>query len=73
MSKVVALDVGLVVAGHGRHYIVETPDGDRLTCHPRGKKSDCVVGDRVRWQTSGDEGVIEHVEPRRNQIGRAHV
>ena len=70
MSKFSALDLGLVVAGHGRHYIVETPDGDRLTCHPRGKKSDCVVGDRVRWQTSGDEGVIEHVEPRRNLLFR---
>jgi ribosome biogenesis GTPase len=41
-----------------------------LTCHPRGKKSDCVVGDRVRWQASGDEGVIEHVEPRRNLLFR---
>ena len=70
MSKTVALDVGLVVAGHGRHYIVETPEGQRLICHPRGKKSDCVVGDRVRWQPSGDEGVIEHVEPRRNLLFR---
>jgi len=70
LSKNVALDLGLVVAGHGRHYIVETPEGQRLTCHPRGKKSDCVVGDRVRWQASGDEGVIEHVEPRRNLLFR---
>ena len=64
------LDLGLVVAGHGRHYIVESPDGVRITCHPRGKKSDCVVGDRVRWQASGDEGVIEQVEPRRNLMFR---
>ena len=70
MSKTVVLDLGLVVAGHGRHYIVETPEGERLICHPRGKKSDCVVGDRVRWQSSGDEGVIEHVEPRRNLLFR---
>ena len=70
MSKAVALDLGLVVAGHGRHYIVETPDGTRITCHPRGKKSDCVVGDRVRWQPAGDEGVIEHLEPRRNLLYR---
>ena len=70
MSKFSALDLGLVVAGYGRHYIVETPDGTRITCHPRGKKSDCVVGDRVRWQASGDEGVIEHVEPRRNPLLR---
>jgi len=70
LAKHDALDFGLVVAGHGRHYIVETPDGVRITCHPRGKKSDCVVGDRVRWQASGDEGVIEHVEPRRNLLFR---
>ncbi|MES1162659.1 MAG: GTPase RsgA, partial [Rhizobacter sp.] len=74
MSKFAALDLGLVVAGHGRHYIVETPEGERIICHPRGKgrgkSGDCVVGDRVRWQPSGDEGVIEHVEPRRNLLFR---
>lgn len=70
MSHTVALDTGLVVAGHGRHYIVETPDGERIVCHPRGKKSDCVVGDRVRWQVTGDEGVIEHVDARRNLLFR---
>jgi ribosome biogenesis GTPase len=71
MTKVVALDIGLVVASHGRHYTVETPEGERLTCHPRGKKSDCVVGDRVRWLPTGsDEGVIEHLEPRRNLLFR---
>jgi ribosome biogenesis GTPase / thiamine phosphate phosphatase len=74
LGKPVELDVGLVVAGHGRHYIVETPEGRRLTCHPRGKKSECVVGDRVRWQAAmsntGDEGVIEALEPRRNLLHR---
>jgi ribosome biogenesis GTPase len=70
LSKTVALDLGLVVAGYGRHYIVESPDGERLLCHPRGKKSACVVGDRVRWQPAGDEGVIEHIEPRRNLLFR---
>ena len=70
MSKFAALDVGRVVAAHGRHVVVETPDGERLACHLRGKKSDCVVGDLVRWQPAGDEGVIEHVEPRRNLLFR---
>ena len=70
MSKFEALDIGLVVAGFGRHFIVETPEGERLTCHPRGKKSEAVVGDRVRWQPAGDEGVIEHIEPRRNLFFR---
>ena len=70
MSKADTLDLGLIVTGYGRHYIVETPDGERIICHPRGKKSDCVVGDRVRWQATGDEGVIEKVEPRRNLLFR---
>ena len=70
MNKPVELDLGLVVTAHGRHFIVESPDGQRLICHPRGKKSDCVVGDRVRWQPAGDEGVIEHIEPRRNLLFR---
>jgi ribosome biogenesis GTPase / thiamine phosphate phosphatase len=68
-----ALDLGRVIAAHGRHFIVESPDGERVLCRPRGKKSECVVGDLVRWQTTnerGDEGVIEHIEPRRNLLHR---
>lgn len=65
------LDLGLVVRGHGRHYLIETQEGERLLCHPRGKKSEAVVGDRVRWQSSGGgEGVIEALEPRRNLLYR---
>jgi ribosome biogenesis GTPase / thiamine phosphate phosphatase len=65
-----ALDLGLVVAAHGRHVMVETPEGQRVLCHSRGKKSDLVVGDRVRWLPTGDSGVIEHLEPRRNLLFR---
>jgi ribosome biogenesis GTPase / thiamine phosphate phosphatase len=64
------LDTGLVVAAHGRHVMVETPEGQRVLCHPRGKKSELVVGDRVRWLPAGDEGVIEALEPRRNLLFR---
>ena len=64
------LEPGLVIAGHGRHVWVETPDGRRLICHPRGKKSHTVVGDRVLWLASEDEGTIEKVEPRRNLFYR---
>jgi ribosome biogenesis GTPase len=70
LSRSVELDQGLVVGAHGRHFIIETPEGRRLICHPRGKKSDCVVGDRVRWQPAGDEGVIEHIDARRNLLFR---
>ena len=64
------LDSGLVVAAHGRHVLVETPDGKRVICHPRGKKSAAVVGDSVLWQQSLDEGTIEKVEPRSNLFYR---
>ena len=70
MTHAVILDVGLVVAAHGRHVVVETPEGRRVHCHPRGKKSELVVGDRVRWQPTGDGGVIEHLEARRNLLFR---
>jgi ribosome biogenesis GTPase len=61
---------GLVVSGHGRHLIVEGSDAERVLCHTRGKRSEAVVGDRVRWQRSGDEGVIDAVLPRRNLFYR---
>ena len=64
------LQPGLVVAGHGRHVLVETPDGRRLICHPRGKKSQTVVGDQVLWQATQDEGTIEKVQVRRNLFYR---
>lgn len=65
-----SLESGLVVAAYGRHCLVESADGQRRICHPRGKKNEVVVGDRVRWQHSGDEGSIEQVEPRRNLFYR---
>ncbi|MGV3572638.1 MAG: ribosome small subunit-dependent GTPase A [Ramlibacter sp.] len=61
---------GLVVASHGRHCLVETPEGERRICRSRGKKSETVVGDRVQWSASEDEGVIVKVEPRRNLFYR---
>jgi ribosome biogenesis GTPase len=64
------LDVALVVAAHGRHVVIETPEGRRVMCHPRGKKLELVVGDQVRWQATGDGGVVEQLEPRRNLMFR---
>lgn len=65
-----SLHTGLVVASFGRHCMVESPDGTRTLCHPRGKKSRAVVGDQVQWLPSTDEGTIEKVEPRRNLLYR---
>ena len=74
MNQRSALMPGLVVASHGRHCVVETPDGQRRICHPRGKKSQAVVGDHVLWQAApvgqGHEGTIEKVEDRRNLFYR---
>ncbi len=64
------LQSGLVVAGFGRHILVETPTGERLICHPRGKKNSAVVGDKIQWQPTQDEGTIEKIEPRRNLFYR---
>lgn len=61
---------GLVVASHGRHCMVESTDGERRICHPRGKKSQAVVGDQVEWLPSTDEGTIEKILPRRNLFYR---
>ena len=63
-------EAGLVVAGFGRHVLVEKANGERVICHPRGKKGQAVVGDRVRWLPSEDEGTIEKVEPRDNLFYR---
>jgi len=61
---------GRVVSGHGRHVVVEAGDGRRTLCHARGKKNEAVVGDRVLWQPSGDEGVVEAVLPRQSLLYR---
>ena len=74
MTERSALMEGFVVAGHGRHCMVESADGERRICHPRGKKSQAVVGDRVLWQApptgQGEEGTIEKVLERRNLFYR---
>lgn len=67
MSKLVS---GLIVANYGRHFLVEDAFGKRRICHSRGKKSLGVVGDRVQWLPSQDEGTIEAIEPRRNLLYR---
>lgn len=68
------MQTGLVVASYGRHCVVETKDGERRICHPRGKKSQAVVGDHVQWLApppgQGDEGTIEKVLERRNVFYR---
>jgi ribosome biogenesis GTPase len=66
----VTVRTGLVVGAHGRHFVVESDERQRMLCHRRGKKVDCVVGDRVEWQPTGDGGVIDRVLPRRSLLWR---
>lgn len=70
MTAGAPLRAGLIVANYGRHFLVETPGGERVICHSRGKKSQGVVGDRVSWQESRDQGTIEKIEARRNLFYR---
>lgn len=58
------------MAGFGRHVLVETADGQRIICHPRGKKGQALVGDKVRWLPSEDEGTIEKIDDRSNVFYR---
>jgi ribosome biogenesis GTPase len=64
---------GLVVAAHGRHYLVAPEDGSALLqCFPRGKRSEVAVGDRVIYEpTSADQGVIVEIGERRNLLYRS--
>ena len=64
------LQSALVVGAFGRHCLIETDDGQRLIAHPRGKKSQAVVGDRVLWAATGDEASIERLADRRNLFYR---
>ncbi|PLZ01821.1 ribosome small subunit-dependent GTPase A [Burkholderia sp. WAC0059] len=64
---------GIVIAAHGRHYLV-APDagGAPLQCFPRGKRSEIAVGDRVSYEpTSADQGVITAIGERRNLLYRS--
>jgi ribosome biogenesis GTPase / thiamine phosphate phosphatase len=61
---------GLVIGSFGRHVLIEEPDGAQRICHPKGKKSEAVVGDQVTWEPSEDEGRIVAVQTRRNLLFR---
>jgi ribosome biogenesis GTPase len=63
---------GVVVAAHGRHYLVELAAGEILTCFPRGKRSLVACGDSVAvMRSAAGQGVIEAVDPRRALLYRS--
>jgi ribosome biogenesis GTPase len=62
---------GIVIAAHGRHYLVEA-EGAKLQCVTRGKKSDVAVGDIVKLQsTSKNQAVIESIDERKTLLYRS--
>lgn len=64
---------GLVVAAHGRQYLVELADGSTRLCFPRGKKSELACGDRVQIGEAGDgRGVVEKVAERTSLLYRSN-
>ncbi|MDR3299491.1 MAG: ribosome small subunit-dependent GTPase A [Candidatus Accumulibacter sp.] len=65
---------GTVIAAHGRHYLVELPDGGALPCFPRGKKSRLACGDQVLIvRDNATQGVIDAVLPRRALLYRSNA
>jgi ribosome biogenesis GTPase len=63
---------GRIIASHGRHYLVELPDGSVRQCYPRGKKTGAAVGDNVKITLQGrDEGALDSILPRKNLLYRS--
>jgi ribosome biogenesis GTPase len=67
----VETETGVVIAAHGRHYLVQA-GAQKVQCVTRGKKGDVAVGDILQFQrTSGNQGVIENIEERKSLLYRS--
>ncbi len=66
------VQVGRVIASHGRQAIVEGPDGRRSPCKISGRRLEVACGDEVRWRTNdaGAEGLVVERLPRRSALMR---
>lgn len=63
---------GRVVAAHGKRFEVELPDGRRVDCVTRGKRTGVACGDRVELRLTGaGQGVIEAIAPRSSLLYRS--
>ncbi|MDO5531580.1 ribosome small subunit-dependent GTPase A [Sutterella sp.] len=63
---------GRVTAGHGRHFVVTLPSGERILAHRRGKKGDVTVGDVVGCSAPvSGVAAIESIEERRTLLYRS--
>ncbi|MDR3427430.1 MULTISPECIES: ribosome small subunit-dependent GTPase A [Silvimonas] len=65
-------DSARIIASHGRAYIIELPDGRRLSASARGKKTDFACGDNVAIKVLNDEqAVIEKALERKTLLYRS--
>ena len=72
---------GLVVKSTGSWYEVETSQNERIQARLKGKfrikglksTNPLAVGDRVKFEMEGDEGVIHTIEDRKNYIIRKSI
>ncbi|MCE5182253.1 MAG: ribosome small subunit-dependent GTPase A [Betaproteobacteria bacterium] len=63
---------GQVVAAFGRHFDVETADGEIVSCVTRGKKGGIACGDRLQIEPTGPaQGVIKSIDPRTSLLFRS--
>jgi ribosome biogenesis GTPase len=61
-----------IIAAYGRQYLLRPPEGGLLKAVARGRRSDCVVGDRVTFRRlNDDQAVIDTVLPRTNRVTRS--
>ncbi len=61
-----------MVAAYGRQFLLREPNGAMLKAVVRGRRSDCVVGDRVSYRRLNDQqAVIDSVLPRSNRVTRS--
>ncbi|MDY6215600.1 small ribosomal subunit biogenesis GTPase RsgA [Actinobacillus porcinus] len=66
---------GVVVTRYSMHADIENTQGDIFRCNLRRTLSSVVVGDHVVWrkgheQLQGISGVVEAVQPRKNELSR---
>lgn len=66
---------GVVVTRYSMHADIEDTQGDIFRCNLRRTLSSVVVGDHVVWrkgheQLQGISGVVEAVQPRKNELSR---
>ena len=72
---------GLVVKSTGSWYEVETSQKERIQARLKGKfrikglksTNPLAVGDRVKFEMEGEEGVIHTIEDRKNYIIRKSI